>query len=143
VNNIENRLNTTWWVLRLTFGLVPVVAGLDKFLNLLTSWASYLSPAFVRMLPVSASTFMHLVGVVEIAAGVLVLSRLTKLASYVVMGWLIAIALNLVAMKLFDVAVRDVVMALGAYALGQLTAMREELGVESRAVRTRTIAANA
>ena len=123
---LDTRLNQPWWALRLTFGLVPIVAGLDKFTNLLTDWQQYLSPLVTQLLPVTASTFMHGVGVIEIVAGVLVLSKLTRLGAYVVAAWLVAIALNLLLSgRYFDVAVRDVVMAVGAFALAKLTEVRE------------------
>ena len=63
---LDTRLNQPWWILRLAFGLVPIVAGLDKFTNLLTHWEQYLSPLATAILPISATTFMHVVGVIEI-----------------------------------------------------------------------------
>lgn len=130
---LDSRLNTPWWTLRLAYGLVPVVAGLDKFLNLLTHWEQYLSPFALRILPFSATTFMHIVGVIEIAAGVLVLTRLTRVGAYVVSAWLLAIALNILTTgKFFDVAVRDVVLALGAYTLARMTEVRGETHVKAR-----------
>ncbi|GJQ21511.1 MAG: hypothetical protein HBSIN02_18660 [Bacteroidia bacterium] len=119
---LESSIATTWTVLRLTFGLVPVVAGLDKFTNLLTNWESYLNPAFANILPLSGQVFMGVVGVIEIAAGILVLAR-PRIGGFVVMGWLIAIALSLIASgQYLDVAVRDVVMAIGAFTLASLSA---------------------
>jgi hypothetical protein len=77
---------------------------------------------------------MHLVGVVEVIAGVIVLSRWTKIGSYIVMAWLIAIAINLLTTGMFrDLAVRDVELAIGAFALAQLTAVREQSTVKSSA----------
>jgi uncharacterized membrane protein YphA (DoxX/SURF4 family) len=108
-------------VLKLTYGVVPIVAGADKLTNLLVDWKQYLSPVLVDLLPFSPSTFMMIVGVIEIVAGLLVLSKFTKLGAYVVSAWLVAIALSLVTTgKFFDVAVRDLVMAVGAFALAQL-----------------------
>jgi len=107
-------------VMRWTYALVPVVAGADKFANLITDWGKYLSPAARRALPVSPRTFMRAVGVIEIAAGSLLFSRKTApLGAYVVGGWLGAIAANLIANRSFDVAVRDIVMGIGAFALAQ------------------------
>src|SRR6478735_6136214 len=97
----NNRLNTTWWALRVLFGFVPIAAGLDKFFNLLTNWEAYLNPWATRVIPVSPATFMHIVGVVEIVAGVIVLTHFTKVGAYVVMAWLLAIALNLLTMGKF------------------------------------------
>jgi uncharacterized membrane protein YphA (DoxX/SURF4 family) len=123
---LDKHLNQPWWTLKLAFGLVPIVAGLDKFTNLLTDWTQYLSPLATSVLPVSAATFMHVVGVIEIAAGLLVLSKFTRLGAYVVMAWLVCIALNLLSMGRFlDVAVRDLVMATGAFTLAKLTEVRE------------------
>lgn len=123
----DSRLNNTWWILRLTFGLVPIVAGLDKFLNLLTNWEQYLSPAIPTLLHLSPVTFMHLVGIIEIIAGALVLSPLVGIAGYIVMAWLIAIAGNLIVQgKFFDIAVRDIVLAIAAYSLAKLTEVRQE-----------------
>lgn len=123
----DSRLNSTWWTLRLTFGLVPLVAGADKFANLLTNWEQYLNPAVPAMLHVSPAGFMHVVGVIEMAAGVLVLTPITGYASYIVMLWLLGIAGNLISQgKYFDIAVRDIVLAIAAYSLARLTDVRRE-----------------
>ncbi|UWZ84955.1 hypothetical protein [Occallatibacter riparius] len=120
------RLNTAWWTLRIGFGLCPLFAGLDKYFNLLTNWEMYLNPAIPRLLHVSAPTFMHVVGAIEIVAGILVLTRFTRYAAYIVMAWLWAIALSLITQGQFlDIAVRDIEMSLGAFALAKLTEVRE------------------
>src|SRR4029453_1733602 len=109
-------------VLRITFGVVPFLAGLDKFFNLFADWPRYLSPAAEPMLPVSGKTFMYGGGVIEMAVGIAILKRWTVIGSYVAAAWLVAIAINLVATGTFlDVAVRDLVMAAAAYALARLT----------------------
>src|ERR1700753_2141586 len=82
--------------LKFTFGLVPIVAGADKFTNLLTDWSQYLNPSLVSVLPFSAHSFMMVVGVIEIVAGILVLTR-TKFGAYLVSAWLVLIALTLLA----------------------------------------------
>ena len=107
--------------LRLTFGIVPIVAGLDKFMDLLTHWPDYLNASLAGMLPMSAAAFMKIVGVIEIVAGIIVLIR-PLVGAYIVMIWLICIALQLIAGgHYFDVAVRDLVMAVGAFTLAKLT----------------------
>jgi len=114
-------------VLRWTYGLVPIAAGADKFTNLLTDWGKYLSPTARDMLPVSSRTFMRAVGIVEIAAGALVLHpRTSRLGAYVVAGWLGAIAANLVMDRKYDIAVRDIAMGIGAFSLGRFLARRAE-----------------
>ena len=116
-------------VLKYTYGLVPIVAGLDKFTNLLTNWAGYLSESQAEMLPFSTSTFFAIVGVIEIIAGVLVLLR-PALGAWVVMAWLVAIALVLITGgHFFDVAVRDLVMAVGAFSLAKLSAPARQFAV--------------
>jgi hypothetical protein len=119
-------LSHIYYPLRVTFGLVPILAGLDKFVGLLADWESYL-PAFAAdLLPISTSAFMMIVGVIEVIAGLAVLTKLTRLGAYVVMAWLLLIAVTLVAAGHLDIAVRDVVMAVGAYTLGKVAALRGE-----------------
>jgi uncharacterized membrane protein YphA (DoxX/SURF4 family) len=114
-------------VLRWTYGLVPIAAGADKFTNLLTQWGKYLSPTARDMLPVSTRTFMRAVGLIEIAAGALVLNRKTsRIGAYVVGGWLGAIAANLILDRKYDIAVRDIAMGIGAISLGRFLARQVE-----------------
>ncbi len=105
---------------------MPIIAGLDKFTNLLTDWTHYLNPLALKVVPVSAPTFMHAVGIIEIIAGVLVLYRpTTRYGAYLVSAWLAAIALDLITMGAYlDVAVRDLVMGVGAFTLARLTEAR-------------------
>jgi hypothetical protein len=124
---MDRRVETSRQLLRVTFGVVPFLAGLDKFVGLLADWQAYLSPAARAVLPVSAATFMHVAGVIEMAVGLAILTRWTRLGGYVASAWLVGIALNLVASGRFlDVAVRDLVMAVAAYALARLTEASED-----------------
>jgi uncharacterized membrane protein YphA (DoxX/SURF4 family) len=133
MKTFDHRLNDSWWALRIALGLMPIIAGLDKYFNKLTDWGMYLSPYATKVVPVSTATFMHLVGVVEIIAGIIVLSRWTKIGSYIVMVWLIAIAANLMTTGMFyDLAVRDLEIAVGAFALSQLTTVREECALAAK-----------
>jgi uncharacterized membrane protein YphA (DoxX/SURF4 family) len=125
--DFDGRLNVSWWVLRIGLGLGPIITGIDKYFNKLADWGMYLSPFATKTLPMSGPHFMHVVGVVEVIAGLLVLSRWTKIGSYIVMLWLLAIAVNLLLTGMFyDLAMRDVEIALGAFALAQLSAVREQ-----------------
>lgn len=109
-------------LLRWTYGLVPIVAGADKFMHLLTDWDKYLAPAVAGILPMQPHSFMSIVGIIEIVAGVLVLVK-PRIGSLVVALWLVGIALDLLlAGQYYDVAVRDMVMAIGAFSLYLLTA---------------------
>jgi uncharacterized membrane protein YphA (DoxX/SURF4 family) len=119
------KLNRSWWVLRIGLGVVPIVAGIDKFFNTFTNWEVYLNPLVPRMLHIAPATLMHVAGVVEIAVGVTVLTRYTRYAAYVVMLWMWCIALNLIVQWAFlDVAARDILISLGAFTLAQLSEVR-------------------
>ena len=108
-------------ILKFTFGLMPIIAGIDKFTNILTDWTHYLSEGFTSMLPFEPTTFMMIVGVIEIVAGILVLTK-TKFGAYLVSAWLVLIALTLLLSWTYvDVAVRDIVMAIGAFCLAKLS----------------------
>ena len=114
------RTNSVFNIMKFTYGVVPIVAGLDKFTNLLTHWEQYLNPSIASVLPFSPHTFMMIVGVIEIVAGLIVLSK-PVIGGYIVMSWLICIAFSLIAGGgYFDVAVRDLVMAIGAFSLAQI-----------------------
>jgi hypothetical protein len=124
----NSRLNHAWWTLRTGLGLCALFAGLDKLLNLLTNWEMYLNPLIPRLLHISAPAFMHIAGVVEMAVGILVFTRFTRYAAYVVMAWLLAISANLLAQGQFlDIAVRDIELSLGAFVLAKLTEVREQV----------------
>jgi len=113
-------IRPTFNLLRLTFGLVPIVAGADKFTNLLTHWENYVNPDVVKMLPFTPHVFMMIVGVIEIIAGMIVLAK-PAIGGYIVAAWLTVIALTLLASGNFlDVAVRDLVMAIGAFSLARI-----------------------
>jgi hypothetical protein len=122
--NIE-RLTTPWWSLRVGVGAAAFLAGLDKFFNLLADWPAYLSPMAAQILPLSPSSFMHVIGGAEMLVGLVILAGYTRLGGYVAAIWLVGIAANLVTTgHYFDVAVRDVIMAIAAFALARLTEAR-------------------
>ena len=124
---MDRRLNAAFWTLRLALGLTAFLAGLDKFFNLLTNWEQYASPLALKVIPVSAGTLMRIGGVIEIIAGMAVLAGITRLGGYVVAGWLVLVALNLLSTgHFFDIAVRDLVMACSSFVLGRLSAIRQE-----------------
>ena len=121
---MQSKINNLWNILRFTFAAVPIIAGLDKFTNILVQWDKYLV-GVQSMIPFSPAIFMNIVGVIEIGAGVMVFIY-TKLGSYVVTAWLVGIALTLITGGMFDIAVRDLVMAVAAFALAQLTDLKEQ-----------------
>ena len=118
--NLNQSIKPTFNLLKLTFGIVPIVAGLDKFTNLLTHWENYIHPGIAGMIPFAPHTFMMIVGVIEIIAGIIVLAK-PAIGGYIVAAWLTLIGLTLLASgNYLDVAVRDLVMAIGAFSLARM-----------------------
>jgi hypothetical protein len=128
----DQKLNSLYLPLKLTYGLIPLLAGLDKFFNILVDWKVYLPEAAGEVLPVSPSTFMMVGGVIEMIAGLAVLTVLTRLGAYVVMIWLVLIAIVVIIAGHLDIAVRDLGLAVGAFALGQVVGMRGEPWLPAR-----------
>ncbi|HEY5878195.1 MAG TPA: hypothetical protein VIU11_04760 [Nakamurella sp.] len=107
-------------LLRTAFTVAPIVFGLDKFFNLLTDWPGYLAPWIDSLVPGTAQQAMYVVGVVEIAAGILVALR-PLIGGYVVAAWLAGIIVNLLLIPgFYDVALRDFGLLLAALALTRL-----------------------
>lgn len=108
-------------LLKYTFGIVPIVAGADKFTNVLTNWEQYINPSIAAMLPFSAALFMKIVGVIEITAGIIVLKK-AEIGGYIVASWLTVISLTLLlGFNYVDVAVRDLVMAIAALSMARIS----------------------
>jgi uncharacterized membrane protein YphA (DoxX/SURF4 family) len=108
-------------LLRTVFTVAPILFGLDKFTNILTDWTSYLAPVATSVVPVSAQTFMYIVGVVEIIAGIAVAVR-PRFGSLLVAVWLLGIIINLLVLgSFYDVALRDFGLFVAALALNRLS----------------------
>lgn len=113
-------------ILKWTYGLVPITAGADKFFHILVNWDKYLAPVVTEIIPVAPHSFMIIVGIIEILAGIMVLSK-PRVGSLIVGFWLIGIAINLLLTgQYFDIAVRDTVMSIGAFSLYILLSDRRE-----------------
>lgn len=122
----DRRIEQAWWALRVGLGVGPFLAGLDKFFNILTDWTMYLNPLATKIVPLSPATFMKGVGVVEMIVGLAILTKFPRLGAYIAAAWLVCIAINLATMGMFyDLAVRDVEIALAAFVLARLTESRE------------------
>lgn len=140
---MPNKLQTPWITLKFALGLMAFLAGLDKFFNLLTNWEQYVSPLVQKVLPFSASTFMHIAGLIEIVVGLAILTKATRLGAYVASAWLVCIALALLTSgHFFDIAVRDAELAVAAFVLAKMTEARQESAATTqsrvRALRTET-----
>jgi hypothetical protein len=118
-------------LLRTVFTIAPIAFGLDKFAELLTDWEQYLAPWVDDLVPGTAHQAMLAVGVVEIAAGLLV-ALMPRIGGYVVALWLAGIIVNLVTMgEYLDVALRDFGLLVAAVALARLyTGSRPGAGVD-------------
>lgn len=117
---LQQSIKPAFNILKFTFGIIPIVAGLDKFTNLLTDWSQYINPSIENILPFSAQTFMMIIGVIEIIAGIIVLKK-TELGGYIVSAWLTVIALTLIVrLDFIDVAIRDLVMAISAFSMARI-----------------------
>jgi hypothetical protein len=108
-------------LLRIAFTVAPILFGLDKFANVLTDdWTKYLSSEFNSLLPGSAATGMHIVGVIEIVAGLVVLLA-PRFGGFLVAAWLGGIILNLLLVGGYgDIALRDFGLMLSALTLTRL-----------------------
>lgn len=108
-------------ILQVAFAIAPILAGLDKFFNLLTNWSMYISPLVMKIIGYHADGFMMIVGIVEIIAGIGVI-YLPRIFAYIVSLWLLGIIINLLLTGMFfDIALRDVGLLLSAVSLGRLS----------------------
>ncbi len=108
-------------ILQVAFVIAPLLAGLDKFFNLLTNWSQYLSPFVLQIIHYHAQGFMIFVGIIEIIAGIGMIVK-PKVFSYIVCLWLLGIIVNLLLTgHYFDIALRDIGLLLAALALARLS----------------------
>jgi uncharacterized membrane protein YphA (DoxX/SURF4 family) len=115
-------------LLRIAFTVAPIVFGLDKFFDVLVDWEVYLAPWINDIVPGSASTAMHLVGVVEIVAGIAVALK-PRYGAYIVAAWLGGIIVNLLTYSgYYDIALRDFGLMLGALTLARLASVYDPPG---------------
>lgn len=123
-----DKVMQSWWLLKVTYGLFFIIAGADKFMNLVTDWPKYVSQLVLKMFSVNAQQFIWGVGIIEIIIGLAILLFATRVGAYLAMSWLLIIVFNLLATHgFYDIAVRDTVMAMGALVLAMLTEAQEEL----------------
>lgn len=122
---ISSKVEGVYQLLRASLGVMAVVAGLDKFSNMLAAWGGYLAPPIADRLA-GTGWFMAVVGVIEVLVGVAILTGATRTFGYVLCAWLIGIACNLVIGGFYDIAVRDLIIAAAAFSLAQLARARAE-----------------
>ena len=116
-------------LLRIGFTVAPILFGLDKFANVLTDdWTRYLATQFNDIIPGSAAAAMHMVGIVEIVAGLVVLVA-PRFGGLLVAAWLGGIIVNLLLVGGYgDIALRDFGLLLGALTLSRLASLYVDKG---------------
>jgi uncharacterized membrane protein YphA (DoxX/SURF4 family) len=121
-DRLGNPVVQAYLLLRIGFTVAPILFGLDKFFNWTVDWPSYLAPWVNDIAPGSGQDFMYVVGVIEIAAGILV-AVAPRVGAYVVAAWLAGIVVNLLTVDpptYYDIALRDFGLMLAALTLGRL-----------------------
>jgi len=125
---MQNNITLAHRLLYYTYGILPIIVGLDKFFGLIVNWDKYLNDALPAYLNISPQSFLYGVGIIEIFAGLLVLCK-PRIGGFVVAAWLLIIAIYLVSsgshsstesqliVTYYDIAFRDLAMAIGAYVL--------------------------
>jgi hypothetical protein len=117
-----NAAYQAYQILHVAFVVAPILAGIDKFLHLLTNWDMYLAPSIASLFPIGEHNLMLAAGVLEIIAGLIVLVK-PRIGAYIVALWLLAIIVNLLLVPgFYDIALRDFGLLLAALALGRLSA---------------------
>lgn len=133
---MNNHITTAWNLLKYSYGLVVLLAGIDKILgtNIIVDWPKYISPLAADYIPMSVRAFLVIIGIVEVVVAGLLLSRFEVLGGYLAAAWLVIISINLLLLNYRDIAVRDILLAIGAIALVHLTmAVRGNSRAESHA----------
>ena len=120
-------------LLRIAFTVAPILFGLDKFAGVLTDdWTRYLSTQFNDIIPGSAGDAMHIVGVIEIVAG-LVVAVMPRFGGLLVAGWLGGIIVNLLIVGGYgDIALRDFGLLLSALTLARLATAEPPVSTRAR-----------
>lgn len=119
----DSRVQDAIRLIRYPFGIVFILAGLDKLLgtHIIVAWAGYISPFVLQIIGSGGiRPFLIVMGVVEIVAGVALVWRWPRHAAYAGIVWLVLIAINLLLLGAYDVAIRDILLA---FALGALAVL--------------------
>ena len=120
-----------FWLLRVAFTVAPILFGIDKFANVMVNWEQYLAPWIRDLSPLSAGGTMHVVGVIEIVAGLAVALK-PRYGAYLVAAWLGGIVVNLLTYSgYYDIALRDFGLMLGALTLARLASKYDPPGFGS------------
>lgn len=125
-----NKVLNAWWILKVVYGGFFIAAGADKFFNLITLWSKYVSPLALQYIPLDLGLFIQGVGVLEVLIGVMIVGCCTRLGAHLGAIWLLIVAANLLSMGYpYDIAVRDIVLAVGLCVLGCLSASKSDIAL--------------
>jgi uncharacterized membrane protein YphA (DoxX/SURF4 family) len=120
--NSNARVALSWNLLRYSYGIVILLVGLDKIFgtDFIVSWPKYISPFVLSILPVSVPVFLIAMGIIEVVVAIMLLTKWPRIAGYLSIAWLLLIAVNLLLGGYVDVAVRDILLAIGAFVSTEL-----------------------
>src|SRR5579863_7206465 len=120
----ENKFNHLWTISRYIYGLVPILIGADKFTFFIVNWNIYVSPFVASYFPIMY--FVPAIGIIEIVAGLLILTKFPRFGAYLVAAWVMAVIVNLFMIgNIYDIILRDVAIAFGYIVFGKLTEFKE------------------
>lgn len=120
----NNKFNNMWTLSQYFYGLVPILLGADKFLFFIVNWNIYVSPFVASMIPIRY--LVPLVGIIEISAGLLILTKYPRFGAYLVAAWIGLVIVNLLMIgNLYDIILRDIVIAFGYIMFAMLTELKE------------------
>lgn len=120
----ENKFNMIWSISKYAYGIIPIIIGIDKYTFFIVDWTIYVSP-FVASL-ISIKYLLPLLGIIEMSAGLLILTKWPRPGAYATAGLLCLVILNLFLCKnYYDIILRDVAIALSYYIFAQLTELKE------------------
>ncbi len=120
----ESKFNTMWTVARYVYGLVPILIGADKFTFYIVNWNIYVSPFTASYVPIVS--LVPVVGIIEIIAGLLILTKFPRFGAYLVAAWIGIVIANLFMIgDMYDIILRDIAIAFGYIMFGMLTELKE------------------
>lgn len=120
----ETKFNFMWTIARYVYGLVPILIGADKFTFFIVNWKIYVSPFVASYIPIMY--FIPLVGIIEIVAGLIILSKYPRFGAYLVAAWIILVIVNLFMIGgMYDIILRDIAIAFGYIVFGMMTGLKE------------------
>lgn len=135
----HNNITTAWYILYFTYGLFPIIVGLDKRFNLITYWPKFLNSYITQLLHIELSTFMIGLAILEVAVGMLVLVK-PLLGGYAMIALLVTVIIELISLGIYvpkgyayiipqyDTALRATAMLMGAIVFVLLTKELQKSG---------------